>query len=167
MVRCDSNAPSLTETLLSLRPAVSQPLLQLLQRGRLDEDVERTEVRLLHRLHALHVDVEDADLAPGQDVLDGRLAGAVHVAAELGVLDELTLLHQVLHGLPGDVVVVPALHLPRPGLPGGVGDAEPEILPELGHQLLHHGGLPGAAGPAEHQGAGQWGGWRWPDRELM
>ena len=40
-------------------------------------------------------------------------------------------------------------------LPGGVGDAEAEVLPVLGHQLLHHGGLARAAGPAQHQGPGR------------
>ena len=47
------------------------------------------------------------------------------------------------------------LHLKLYSVPGGVGDAEAEVLPVLGHQLLHHGGLARPAGPAQHQGPGR------------
>jgi hypothetical protein len=40
-----------------------EPLLQNLQAGRLHEHVVGLEVRLLDALHALHVDVQDADQA--------------------------------------------------------------------------------------------------------
>ena len=39
--------------------------------------------------------------------------------------------------------------------PGCVRNTEPEILPELGHELLHNGGLAGATGAAEDQRLGR------------
>ena len=39
--------------------------------------------------------------------------------------------------------------------PGGMGHTEPEILPELRHELLHNGGLARPAGAAEDQRLGR------------
>ena len=81
---------------------------------------------------------------------------------ELCVLNELVLVYESLHGLPGDVVIILPILLTRARLseyfqyrdrlifqfnsnkmapPGCVRHTEPEILPELRHELLHHGGL--------------------------
>ena len=81
---------------------------------------------------------------------------------ELRVLNELVLVYESLHDLPGDVVIILPILLTRARLseyfqyrdrlifqfnsnkmapPGGVRHTEPEILAELRHELLHHGGL--------------------------
>lgn len=59
----------------------------------------------------LHLDVQHHDLALGRLLLDGRLAGPVAVAAELGVLDEPVLRDQVLERLHRHEVVVHAVLL--------------------------------------------------------
>ena len=97
---------------------------------------------------------------------------------KLCILNELVLIYEALHGLPGHVVVVLSVLLPWPRLsehfqycdrlinlfqfnslknvtPGGVGDTEAEVLPILRHQLLHHGRLARPARPAKHKRLGR------------
>ena len=73
---------------------------------RLDGDVDGVEVGPLDVLHALHVNVQDADEVPGLHGLDGSFARAVHVSRKLGVLDELPPVDRGLHGFPRDVMVI-------------------------------------------------------------
>lgn len=59
----------------------------------------------------LHFDIEDDDLSLGGLLLNGGLARAVAVAAELGVLDEAVGLDQLLELGHAHVVVVDAVRL--------------------------------------------------------
>lgn len=72
----------------------------------LDGDVDGTEVRALDAPHALHVDDQNADEVLGLHVLHGGFAGPVHVARELGALNEIALFDPRLHHLPCDVMVI-------------------------------------------------------------
>ena len=80
----------------------------------------------------LHLNVQDDDAALFRLLLDGHLAGAVAVLAELGVLDEAVLGDQVLEVRVGDVVVVDAVLLAGPGRARGVRDldADPSVPAE-------------------------------------
>lgn len=69
----------------------------------------------------LRIDVEERALPLCcADIPDGLYRGAVHVAAEDGVLEEGSLGYQVLELGAGNVVVVHTRFLSRAGRPGGV-----------------------------------------------
>lgn len=68
----------------------------------------------------LHLNVQQNDLALLCLLLNGRLAGAVAVAAVLCVLDEAVLCDEVLKVVHGHVVVVDAALLAGTGVAGGV-----------------------------------------------
>lgn len=72
------------------------------------------------RFTHLHLDVEHDDLALGGLLLDGGLARAVAVAAELGVLDEAVGGDEVLELGHLHVEVVDAVGLAGPRAPRGV-----------------------------------------------
>ena len=102
----------------------------------------------------LHLNVQNAHPALLRNVLDRLDARAVVVAAKLGVLDEALLLHQVQELFLGDEVVLAAVLLAVAGRPGGVRDAEAEARGVLVEEALQHGGLAGARGPGDDDGAG-------------
>lgn len=68
----------------------------------------------------LHLNVEDASAVLLGDVANGLDAGAVVVAAELGVLDEATLVNQLQKVLLCDEVVFDAILLGASGLASSV-----------------------------------------------
>lgn len=74
---------SLENLLLFVGAAATESLLELLLGWGSDEDVAGREARGLDLLDTLHLDIEDDNLALGGLLLDGGLAGAVEVAAEL------------------------------------------------------------------------------------
>ena len=116
----------LLNTLLRLRTASPKSLLQRLQARRRNKDVPRINRRLLNLLDALHFNVEHHHAPLGRLLLDGGLAGAVAVAAELGVLDEAVLCDQGLELLHGHEVVVLAVGLAGAGGASRVRDGEGE-----------------------------------------
>lgn len=136
-------AQSQFETLFSFGVSSEQTLLQHFYRGWIDENVVRFEVGLLHLLDALHLDVQDADLAVLEDGLDGRLAGTVQIPAERRVLDELTVLDGVDHRRLLDEMVMDAVLFADAWLPGGVAYAESELFGMVGHQAGQQGALAG------------------------
>lgn len=115
-----------SQALFSLRTPTFQPSPKLLQTWRFKEDVLGPQIRTLHLLHALHLDVQYAHTAPLRDSPDGLDAGAVVVAAEARVLYEGALGDEGFEGLGRDEVVVYAGGLPAAGLTGCVRDAETE-----------------------------------------
>ena len=66
---------------------------------------------LVHRLHALDIDVQNADLALLADVRDALLGSAVVIAVHRRVFNELSVPDRRLHGRHSDKVVALAVHL--------------------------------------------------------
>ena len=93
--------------------AIAQAALELLHRGREDEDEHRVGVLALDGLPALDVDVEDGDAVIGCAPLHHRLRAAVEMAVDLGPLDELAAARCALEGVIDEVVLDPVLLGPR------------------------------------------------------
>lgn len=113
--------------------APTQTLTQGCQRRRGDEQIYRIEIGLLDladtlrlwtlgvyseggstaRETHLRLNVQDAATPRACDLPDCERAGAIEVARELGVLDEGTLLEQLLELVAGDKVVLLAVLLAR------------------------------------------------------
>ena len=68
----------------------------------------------------LHLNVQDASAVLLSDILDSLDAGAVVVAAELGVLDEAILINQLQEVVLGDKVVLDTVLLLASGLASSV-----------------------------------------------
>lgn len=68
----------------------------------------------------LHLNVQNAGAVLLGNILDSLDAGAVVVAAELGVLDETLLINQLQKFLLGDKVVLDTVLLLASGLAGSV-----------------------------------------------
>lgn len=136
-----SSIQSQLQTFLGLCAAALQSTLQLLDGRGLDEHVQPIQVRVLDLLHALHLNVQHTDLAVGLHLLHGRYTRAVHVAAELGRLQELIGQHSPLQLFSGHVEVVHAVLLSGPGLTGGVRYREAKGVRVLFHELLEQRAL--------------------------
>ena len=115
---------SLLDAGFSLRSTATKTSLKGLGRWRRNEDVASRDVGLLNLLDALHLDVEEDNSALLGLLLDGHLAGAVAVAAKLGVLDEAVLANQVFKLLHGHIVVVHAFLLAGARGSGSVRDGQ-------------------------------------------
>eukprot|EP00037_Helgoeca_nana_P010655 m.93979 g.93979 ORF g.93979 m.93979 type:complete len:337 (+) comp20340_c0_seq4:207-1217(+) len=122
----DRSCETTLDFVLSLSASGPESLLQLLDRRRLDENVPRLRVerRLLHTLHALDVNVEDADLVLPNNRRDGRLGCPVVIAVNIGGFNELAGLDHRRHRWPISEVIVDSILLSRPRIPSGVRDAE-------------------------------------------
>lgn len=86
---------------------------QHLHARRLDEHEARTEIGLLQVLHALHLDVEDANLARVLHLLHRPLARAVVVVGEARELDELVFEDAALELLLAHEVILAAILFAR------------------------------------------------------
>ena len=86
-----------------------EPFLQFLYAGRSDEDADTLEVALGHRLHSLHIDVQDARLAFPRHRRHGLEARAVNVFIHRGVLEEFTVRNALPHDVPSHEVVMHAI----------------------------------------------------------
>lgn len=102
----------------------------------------------------LHLDVQEDDLALGGLLLNGHLAGAVPVAAELGVLDEAVAGDEGLEILHGDEVVVHGVLLAGARGAGRVGDGEAEGLGVALEEAVVERALADARGPGDDDGTG-------------
>lgn len=160
---------TLAQTLLGLRLAISEALLELLDGWRFDEDEDRVEMRVSDLLDALDFDVQYANLAQILNVLDGLFAkikkaavkvigellrcspGPIHVTAENCRLDELSVLDSSLHRFNAHEVIVDAVLLSIARLSGRVRDAEAESIRKLLEESLEKSALARSRRTADHQ----------------
>jgi len=144
-----SQVQALLQRLLCFSAAGPKTLLQDLHARRLDEEVNRIQIGLLHAEHSLDVDVEGADATGHHDVRDGPFARAVYIARELGVLQELFGGYCREHLVAADKVVVFAVDFSGPRLACGVRDTEGEQARVLGHEAVEQGAFAAATWPTE------------------
>src|SRR5438874_675865 len=125
-----------------LRPHAHAPL-ELLDRGRQDEDADAVRVEPAHLLRALPVDLENDVFAAGDGIEDHFLRRAVVVAVHLGAFQEFAALAHRPEAALVDEVVVDAILLARPRPARGVGhrDLERRVV---AHHRVDERGLPGA-----------------------
>mmetsp|Transcript_6161 Transcript_6161/g.14786 ORF Transcript_6161/g.14786 Transcript_6161/m.14786 type:complete len:221 (+) Transcript_6161:51-713(+) len=147
------------QRLLRLGTSATQSLLQILHAGRRHEHVQRIGqfVVAFDGSHALHVNVQDAQLALPPNALHGLQTGAVVIPMHLGIFEEFAVGDISLDLIDGDEMVVDAIDLARSGRPGGVRCREAEFGGRkfLVQDGVDDGALPDAAGAADYQ-------WPWP-----
>lgn len=94
------------DALLGVRSAATETAFQLLVGGGLDKHEVRLHAGLHHLLHALDIDIQNADLLLVHHLHDAVERGSVDVAVHVRVLDELSLGNLLLHGgLVNEVIV--------------------------------------------------------------
>src|SRR5438105_12031935 len=128
------------DDVLGVLPAGAYAPLQLLDRGRQDEDADRVGIELAHLLRPLPVNFEDQVVAALQRIEDRLLRSAVAVAVDLGALEKLAAAAHGEERRVVDEVVVDAILLARAWRARGVRDGELEarVLP---HQRVDQRGL--------------------------
>eukprot|EP00037_Helgoeca_nana_P010653 m.93968 g.93968 ORF g.93968 m.93968 type:complete len:315 (+) comp20340_c0_seq2:207-1151(+) len=158
----DRSCETTLDFVLSLSASGPESLLQLLDRRRLDENVPRLRVerRLLHTLHALDVNIEDADPVLLHNHSNSSLGRPVVIAVDIGRLDKVARRDCGGHRGPIGKVVIDAVLLPGSRIPGGVGDAEAKCRGVLRHQHRNQGALPNTRRPRDHDGSDNLGGER-------
>src|SRR5882762_11992844 len=119
------------DDVLGILAAGAHAPLQLLDRGRQDEDADRAGIELAHLLGPLPVDFEDQVVAALQRIEDRLLRSAVAVAVHLGALEKLAAAAHGEERRVVDEVVVDPILLARAWRSRGVRDGELEawVLP--------------------------------------
>ena len=140
----------LLEGLGRLGAALREALFEGLKAGRRNKDVLGGQLRFLHALDALHIDVEDADAAGLRHILHGLNARAVVVTAELRPLNELLLVNKLLELVDSREVVLHTVLLARARLARRVRHRKAERVGEIGHELVQKRGLASAAGATQN-----------------
>src|SRR5690606_23729508 len=114
-----------------LRPG-AEPALELLHRGRQDEDADATRIERAHLPRPLPVDLEHEVLAAGERFLDDTPRSSVAVAVYLRAFEELAPLAHGKEGRLVDKVVLAPLRCPRARRARGVrhGQLAGRIVPE-------------------------------------
>ena len=92
--------------LLRVGATTAQTSLQLLVGRRLDKNEVRLHSGLHDLLHALDIDIQNADLLLVHHLHHAVEGRAVDVAMHVGVLDELAISDILLHGVLVDEIVV-------------------------------------------------------------
>src|SRR5262245_56061920 len=140
---------ALDHSLRILAPA-AQAALELLDRGRQDEDPDAVRVELAHLRRALPVDLEHQVLPALQGLGDDLAGGAVAVAVHQRVLEKLAAIaHREERRLVDEVVLAPVL-LAGARRACGVGSRELEA--RLGREeRLGKRGLAGARGRSDDE----------------
>ena len=85
------------DRLRRIRRTSTETTRELLEGWRLDEDELRLHARLHHLLHALHIDIQDADLVAVRHLQNARERRSIYVSMNVRVLDELSLGNLLLH----------------------------------------------------------------------
>ncbi|KAG9912497.1 hypothetical protein KCU94_g46, partial [Aureobasidium melanogenum] len=100
----------------------------------------------------LHLNIQDAGAVLLSNILDSLDAGAVVVAAELGVLDEALLINELQEFLLGDEVVLDTVLFLASGLASSVLDGEAEAVGVLLEQTVQVSRLARARRPGDDDG---------------
>ena len=151
------------DRLLTCITSPPQPFLECLHVRRLYETYSRLQLTPLQLLHPFHLNIKHAypplafrrttvDRLPLSlsDSLDRSVRGAVVIAAEFCVLDEVVLLDEGLELFGFDEIVVYAVLFVGPGRAGRMGDGEPEEIGVGVKEAGYEGGFAGAARTREY-----------------
>ena len=134
--------------------AAVQPLAQFFPTRRQDEDQDRVRKQPLDLQCALPVDLERHVVAVGDVGGDLGLRRAVEIAVHLRPLEEVAALDHAPERRHVDEVVLAAVLLAGARAAGRVRDAEAVAVGVLGEEALEEGGLAGARGAGDDDGAG-------------
>src|SRR3954469_14618687 len=135
---------------LGILAALAHAPLELLDRGRHDEDADALWIEPAHLLRALPVDFQHHVVAACQRLLDHLARGAVVVAVDLSTLEEFPCVAHAQECRLVDEVVFAAVLLARPRRARGVGDRELEARVVL-EQRVDQRALAGAGGRGDDE----------------